>query len=431
MFRKILVWFSGMLLFSSAAFFLTWLWLSPRSPAHDDLMRRLVDFQFSEAVGAYERGGPAALRDFISRLNRDFPVHHHLVDDRYRDLATGEDLSEAAREAISPRHFWQPPPSYFLVRSASAGTRYALLIQAGILPDPWSGLPVYGWILLAVVLLCYVLAWTLAKPIRQLREAVVRFGRGDLSLRTNWRRRDEIGDLARSFDQMADRIETLLTAERRLLQDISHELRSPLTRLRLAVELARSRPTLDDALARVDKEVDRLSRLVGELLQMTRAEGDPTSRDVSRFEALPFLQALVDDAHIEAEARGCSISLNVKGDIVLAGDRELLHRAVENVVRNAIHHSPRGTTIEVDATTANGLFELRVRDYGPGVSQELLTKIFQPFFRVEEDRGRDDGGGIGLGLAIAERAVRLHNGRILARNMSPGLLVEIALPLQV
>ena len=196
--------------------------------------------------------------------------------------------------------------------------------------------------------MCYVLAWSLAKPVRALSETVVRFGQGDLGSRTNSTRRDELGDLARAFDRMADRIQTLLTAERRLLQDVSHELRSPLARLRFAAELAKSSPDPQAAFARVNKEIDRLATLVGELLQVTRAEGDPEARNVSAIDLGEFLKSIVEDCTIEAEAKGCRIDLLATDHIVWNGDRELLHRAVENVLRNAIHHAPSGTTIEVD-----------------------------------------------------------------------------------
>ncbi len=440
MFRRILFWFGGMLLFSLVAYVGTSIWLFTRSEYPGDQGRRTFDFQFEEAIHHYETGGRAALVDYLARLDRTFRVRHHLLDRSGRDLATGADLSGLLREAreaaprpprFRPRPLFPGPPpprGPFLFRRDSPDGRYVFLAQGRTVtrPDPWSNLPVYGWIVLVIVLLCYVLARALGHPIRELRQTVVRFGSGDLSSRSRLRRKDEIGDLARSFDQMADRIETLLTAERRLLQDVSHELRSPLARLRFALQLARTNPE-PKAFARAEKEVDRLATLIGELLQVTRAEGDPASRNVADIELRPFLESLVEDCRIEAEARGCSIDLFAKGPIRMAGDAELLHRAVENVLRNAIHHAPEKSEVEIDAAQEDGEIVLRIRDYGPGVKEEHLADIFRPFFRSEPDRGRDNGG-VGLGLAIAQRAIQLHRGQISARNANPGLLVEIRLP---
>jgi two-component system sensor histidine kinase CpxA len=251
---------------------------------------------------------------------------------------------------------------------------------------------------------------------------VERFGAGDLAARAEMNRRDELGELAETFNRMADRIQTLLAAERRLLLDISHELRSPLARLAVAVELARSGEDRGGALDRIQKEADRLNALVGELLQVTRAEGDPASL---RREPAPLgelVRDIVEINRIEANARGCELKLEVSGAATIEGEPELLRRAVENVIRNAIRHAPRGTAVEVTVRGSS----ISVRDYGPGVPEQALARIFDPFYRCENDRDRSSGG-VGLGLAIARRAVELHRGRITARNANPGLLVEITL----
>jgi two-component system sensor histidine kinase CpxA len=274
-----------------------------------------------------------------------------------------------------------------------------------------------------VVLLCYLLARNLTAPLRVLQRAVYSVGRGDFSARVGLNRRDEFGRLGRAFDDMAERIETLLQAERRLLADISHELRSPLARLSVAVELARSAEDPEPALNRIQKESERLNDLVGELLEVTRAEGDPSSRRREPFCLDDILREIADDASLEAEARGCFVRLETPDRTPFEGDPELMRRAVENVVRNAIRYAPEGTAVEISLTGRT----IRVRDYGPGVPEESLTRIFDAFYRVETDRDRASGGA-GLGLAIARRAVEIHGGALHARNAHPGLEVEISLP---
>jgi two-component system sensor histidine kinase CpxA len=221
----------------------------------------------------------------------------------------------------------------------------------------------------------------------------------------------------------------LLTAERRLLQDVSHELRSPLARLEFAVELARNSPDPERSFARITKEIDRLSKLVSELLLVTRAEGDPESRHMGEIALGELLGGVVEDSGMESEARGCKVALSAATPAVVLGDGELLRRAVENVVRNAIRFAPYETAVEVKLEVSGNSAVITVRDYGPGAPAEKLSSLSKPFFRVEEDRNRNSGGGVGLGLSIAERAVKVHGGELQVRNAYPGLLVTMELPL--
>lgn len=287
--------------------------------------------------------------------------------------------------------------------------------------------PLYLWTLLGTAVLGYLVAINLVRPLRNLRRTVEQFGRGDLTARTGSLRQDEIGGLSRAFDRMAERIETLLTAERRLLQDVSHELRSPLARLRFAVELARTDGDREEALTQIAKDVERLANLVDELLQLTRAEGDPSSQDLHIIPLDELLRSLVADCGLEAEARHRRLVLKTNGPVFLLGERELIRRAVENVLRNAIHYAPEGTTVEVALTLVSEVATITVRDHGPGIPEEWLDQIFKPFFRVDNDRARTSGG-VGLGLSIAQRAISLHRGKVVARNAQPGLVVTIELP---
>jgi two-component system sensor histidine kinase CpxA len=389
---------------------------------------RLVTFQLEEARTAYETGGRPALQLFLDTLQRVYNAHGVLTDQDGHDLLTNEDRSDLIRHARRRLLYEIFRGGDSTVARTSEDGRYWFFFIVPRLPvGLWFLQPEHLFVMAVGVLLCYWLAFHLTRPVRKLQRAVERFGHGDLTARSGSARRDELGELARTFDRMADRIETLLAAERRLLLDISHELRSPLARLGVAIELARSGDNLEPALNRIEKESDRLNTLVGQLLQVTRAEGDPASlrRDPVRLDEL--VEQLVDDSSLEAASQGCAVKYEQREAVTVSGDAELLRRAVENVIRNAIRHSPRDTDVEVKLARANGNVVVDIRDHGPGVPEDALPRLFDAFYRVETDRNRSSGG-IGLGLSIARRAIELHKGRIRARNAQPGLEVELELP---
>jgi two-component system, OmpR family, sensor histidine kinase CpxA len=189
-----------------------------------------------------------------------------------------------------------------------------------------------------------------------------------------------------------------------------------------AAELARTAEDREAAVARLKKEIDRLTALVGSLLQATRVEGEPASLNQETIRMDELLREVVEDGRVEAEARGCGLVLDAP-ETTVTGDRELLRRAIENVLRNAVRYTPEKSTVEVKLENRR----VSVRDYGPGVPEEALTRIFQPFYRVDDSRTQSTGGA-GLGLAIAQRAVDLHRGRVWAENANPGLRVWMELP---
>jgi two-component system sensor histidine kinase CpxA len=429
LFAKILLWFWCTLAITVVgSAFISALNVNQNVTDAEAPAARRMTFELEEGRAAYENGGRPALQAFVDNLQRIYGIQGILTDEKGRDLLTGQDRMEMIR-----RYRRQPPLQFLQLGDTTAARatddgRYWFI---SIVPRPrvrtWFLTPEHIFWMAATLLLCYWLALHLTSPVRALQKAVERFGRGDLAARVNSTRRDELGQLAGAFDRMAGRIETLLEAERRLLLDISHELRSPLARLGVAVELARSGDNTEAALNRIQKESDRLNALVGQLLQVTRAEGDPNSlrRDPIRLDHL--VQQLVDDSRIEASAHGCGLKYEPREAITVAGDPELLRRAVENVIRNAIRYSPRESDVEVRLARNNGKAVVDVRDYGPGVPQEALPRLFDAFYRVEPDRDRASGG-IGLGLSIARRAIELHKGCIRAKNAKPGLEVEMELP---
>jgi signal transduction histidine kinase len=364
----------------------------------------------------------------MGHLRRFFPHADHIMTDAAgRDLVTGEDRSNLVAHTSETWSTQFAGDGRMIVGMESHDRRYKFVALIRPPLGLLSFTPYYLLILLAVGGLSYLLAVNMASPLRVLAVKVEQFGSGDLSVRMQPKRNDEIGELGRAFDQMADRIQTLLAAERRLLQDISHELRSPLARLSFATELVRTAEDRDAAVARIRKEVTRLTSLVSSLLEVTRAEGDPSARSAQPVSLDALLGEVVEDCRIEADARHCRVRLHASESTQARGDPELLRRAFENVLRNAIRHAPQETEIEVSLDRQSSLALISVRDRGPGVPPELLPAIFQPFFRVEESRDTSSGG-VGLGLAIAQRAIYLHSGRIWAENAEPGLVVHIELP---
>jgi two-component system sensor histidine kinase CpxA len=302
------------------------------------------------------------------------------------------------------------------------------------MPDPGQIIAV-----LTSGLVCYFLAWYMTMPVARLRAATQRLAAGDLTARAGnpkSRRGDEIAGLVRDFDTMAGRLETLVKAQSRLLNDISHELRSPLARLNVALGLARQRsgPESASMLERIELEASRLNELIGRLLTLARLEDGE-----QRVPPIPVLLDEVvlnvtEDAEFEAQARHCHVRSDIPaGNWEVLGEASLLHSAIENVVRNAIRYTREGSTVETHlkrSESADGTEAVvSVTDCGSGVPPDALEKLFQPFYRLDDDRGRQTGG-VGLGLAITERAVRFHGGRVAAFNRAEGgLLVEIHLPL--
>ncbi|MDR3636989.1 MAG: ATP-binding protein [Isosphaeraceae bacterium] len=426
-FSKILLWMLGTTVVSLAGFGLTTWLVSASQPERINLIGRMQALQLEGARQAYDEGGPEQLARYLRRVNELFEAEHFLVTPAGKDLVDGQDRSALLANASTAPRPPMPHGGRLVLASPPTDGGPRLLVSIHPRFAPGNFVLYYLWILVVVVGLGYALAVHLARPLRGLRLAVERFGQGDLSARIGSTRSDEIGELARAFDQMAERLTTLMTAQRRFLQDVSHELRSPLARLALAVRLARSSDDRTAALDRVKKDVDRLSRLVDELVQLTAAEGDPRTRNDEEVPLHELLETLVDDCALEAEATGCRVTFRRDGPAVLVGDRELIRRAFENVLRNAVRYAPAGTVVEVELRSAPDTATITVRDYGTGVPEEALAAIFEPFFRVGEDRSRS-GGGVGLGLSIARRAVELHGGRISARNAGPGLGVTIELP---
>jgi two-component system sensor histidine kinase CpxA len=404
----------------------------------------------NEAVQAYKAGGTEGLRNYSRNLREAQHVHTFLFDQQGHNLSGHGEPEWIERVERGQIHtadtIWgRMGPMQFLRPSMTTadGKSYNLVIE---LPPERTrfgphGVPGFG-IFIAIIcsgFVCYLLTRYLTSPIVRLRAATQKLAAGDLTARAGVREsrsHDEMSELVRDFDTMAERLENLVNAQGRLLKDISHELRSPLARLNVALELARQRtgPEAKSALERIDLEANRLNELIGRLLTIVRLEsGGETMRKVPVHLA-ELIREIAKDAAFEAQSRHCRVECSIKDDCLVIGDPGLLNSAIENVVRNAVRYTQENTAVDVrleclvGENGSEGM--IKVSDCGPGVPNDALDKLFRPFYRIDDDRNRGTGG-VGLGLAIADRAVRLHGGTVRAINRPEGgLMIEIRLPVR-
>jgi len=405
----------------------------------------------NEAVSSYEAGGPQQVREYLENLQATQHVRAFLFNEQGEEVSHRGAPDWAMRVlgsgSPSPRDgFIIPAPKVLKEARTSSDGLHRFTLVMGLPPGPRvflgpRGMPIPGLIIGVITsgLVCYLLAWYLTKPIIRLRAATRQLAAGDLTARSGspaGKRRDEVAGLVRDFDAMAERLEMLVKAQSRLLNDISHELRSPLARLNVALGLARQRAGVEsaDMLDRIELEASRLNELIGRILTLARLEDGEQRVPQTPVPLGELVASVAEDAEFEAQERHCHVHTTIpEGDWGVRGNDSLLHSAVENVVRNAIRYTQEGTSVEIKLTSekqAGGAEAvLRVSDSGPGVPEDALGKLFQPFYRLDDARGRLTGG-VGLGLAITERAVRFHGGKVSAFNrVEGGLMVEIRLPL--
>lgn len=281
-----------------------------------------------------------------------------------------------------------------------------------------------------------VFAWLLAaylsRPIRTLHEAFEAGASGRLDTRIGarmGRRRDELAALGSDFDRMAERLQHLVESQRRLLHDVSHELRSPLARLQAASELLQQQPErAHEFIARIQRDTGRVDALVGELLTLSRLDGGTESLRLEPFDPDELVADIVADVSFEAEMKGCRVELRSETDMQIAADLEFSRRAIENVLRNAIRHAPPGSVVGITVAAAPGRLLITIRDRGAGVPEAELETIFQPFHRAENARPFE---GYGLGLAITRQVMKRHGGDVHAANRTGGgLEVTLAWPVK-
>jgi two-component system sensor histidine kinase CpxA len=449
LFLKIFLWFlAAITLMISVVVFLNWsVQTEPVVSRWQTSVRNQMNIYAATAAQIHDAQGDDGMRTFLDRLgkadtvgevgvvSRDGRVRFGQIQnvERYRDLIDNSFAADAPQLELSSTDTALAAKSFRL----SNGEQYDLVVRwerpraPAFLGDSTLRYVRYGVLLLTAVLLCYALARYLSSPIGKLRDAAQKLASGDLKARVDGavgRRRDELSDLAKDFDVMAERIESLITSQQRLSRDVSHELRSPLARMNVALEIAKQKSNgdLSPTLARIETESGRLNEMISRLLTLSRLETG--TRDFARGEIdlSQMVEQIVDDAEFEAHAKNKSVKIVHMDAAVVEGNESLLQSAVENVLRNAVKYTEESTAVEVSVTASADEVTVAVRDHGEGVPDEELTKLFRPFYRVGEARERKTGG-IGLGLAIAQQAVAAHNGTISAKNTGDGLLVEIVL----
>jgi len=430
-----------LLLASLSAGSLVWL---KRAADNDDLSQNLkfIDYRgipyVMVATDIAEQHGLTDLTEFLSRINAD-KLHQVLAVD-----SEGQDLlgRYVDPQPLEQARYWHEQGKQRIVSDVTIGDKNYLLYAPLAEPAPANphhhkrGAPfplflVITTAIFASLLFSALLAWYFTKPIRSLKQAFQAVAGGKLDTRvsnTMSGRNDELSELGHNFDYMTAQISALVNGQRHLLHDVSHELRSPLARMQAAIGIAQQQPDKVDAtLSRLEKEAERMSDLVGELLLLSRMETGVSHNPPAQVDINLLLDEIVADARFEADAKSIAIDYQPNGLISLHGQQELLHRAIENVLRNAIKFSDAGDTVSVEAAhdPIKHIFQITICDQGPGVADAELEKLFRPFFRGQQQR-RD---GVGLGLTIAQRAVAAHRGHIKAINRPEGgLCITISLP---
>lgn len=417
-------------------------------PASDEEAKQLrqaaINIQLRKVIDKYQTDSLLMLNKVDEELANTF-----IIDKNGEDIA-GKEVPDVLYHLSSFYRNRNTPATVIIDSTAYTGPEvvfnrghYYLLFLKQQSPHQFSAVVSYLyhsvsiWHLLIALgmsaLVCFALTWYLTRPISQLQKATQAFARGDLTARAQpslGKRQDEFADLAEDFDLMAERIERIIQSQKRLLSDVSHELRSPLTRMQIAASLAQktASPGSKGHIDRIELEVQRLDEMIGELLQMAALERGHINEDRANFMLNDLLDIIVEDARFEAEAHNKTVDYYSDHEIAFNGYYSLLARAIENVLRNAIRHTPDDTCVTVSTSETQFGIEIKVCDSGYGVSEEHLEKIFDAFYRPTDARERTSGGA-GLGLAIAKRGIEANGGKITAYNQpGSGLCVVFYLP---
>jgi two-component system sensor histidine kinase CpxA len=449
LYLKIFIWFWVAMIIINVATFAIFALTRPTPIRRSWRDLTQVGPNAQRAAEIYEQSGAAALTAALQQTEKSSGVSATFFDESGKELSgrtapsgAGELITRAAESREIEFNFAGRETIVARPVVSSKGQRYMYVAH---IPRPTFQQGLQPQLLRLLVILviggifCFWLARYLTTPLLKLRTTTNELAEGNLGARVAARltkRRDEVGQLGRDFNGMAERLESMVRAQQRLLGDISHELRSPLARLGVALGLARQRSGTEatGALDRIERESDNLNEMISQLLELTRLESGTDVRKRTTIDLASLVRDVAEDADYEARGVNRSVQVVWTERCSINGIEDLLRSAVENVVRNAVRFTPEGTAVEVALQRQNGGGEnvavICVRDHGNGVPEESLEKIFRPFYRAEDARDRQSGGGTGLGLAITERAVRMHGGSVKAENAKDGgLSVEMRLKL--
>jgi signal transduction histidine kinase len=454
LFAKVFLWFWSTVL-ALFVIFLASRMVGTRVVPPTDVTSSFAPRVAEEAAHAYESGGPQEFQQFGRALVGKSGVELYLIDGYGNDVLSRPIPSDslpivrAARSDGRVLSRFGPRSHSSSYKFASrSGHPYILLVRSGwqlrrfLDASAGGGLPVSAVVLVMVTLQCLWLTHHIVAPIQGIQSAARRVAAGDLTVRAPVeisRRHDELAALAADFDAMVERLSAFVRSQQDLLSTVSHELRSPLTRLIMSLALLRkqSPPDSEELLQRMEHDVERVDTLMGQLLTLSRLETGLVSEGRDDVDLSQLVQEVVADGDFEAHSCGKWVSLQAEGGIVIEkANQQALRSACENVIRNAIKFTIPESKVEVvlriEKTKGAPQAVLSVRDHGPGVPGELLQQIFQPFFRVKDPSANPRAtNGTGLGLAIALEAIRQHHGTIIASNADPiGLEVKIVLPIR-
>lgn len=429
---------------------LTTTWVTSQIAHKSSLPEReqlFMDSYANGAVATFESGQKTALLKWLNQIG----ISRHMT--MYLLSSTGEiigrdappqDVKYVAENHLKDKLDEGMFKSGRLIISheilSTSGTYYRLAAVSEkplsyFVRIPWASLTI--WLTLAALIsgvICYLLSIYLTKPLRYLGQAAKSIATGQLSTRVGYLRghgKDEIAVLSDEFDRMAEQLENLIRSKERLIQDISHELRSPLARLNVAIELGRNKAghLVNTEFDRMELECLRLNVLINEILEYARLDKSTMDLHLEEVSILSLINGIIDDANYEAGGEFPRVIYGTQNQALVSIDQRLIHRALENVIRNALNYSPGNRQIIIDVHHTDLFLFIEIADNGPGVPEDQLEMIFNPFYRVDTSRTKQTGGH-GLGLAIAARAIGLHNGTIQAWNRDQGgLCVRITLPM--
>ncbi len=402
-----------------------------------------VGFMLNSASDAIERGGEKQLHKLLTQWRLDTPPPFLIVNEHNQELFN-RPLPRRVHHRIDKLWSDSPLPPHVKRVRAPFGEQYLILMVPRTLLNhaqrkspPWmhvaDPLRLRLWVtLVGSILFSAALAWTITHPVRELQRTVKSFASGDLSARSSQRlskRRDEIGDLHREFNSMAANVQRLVETQNHLFHDVSHEIRSPLARLSVALGLIdQSSEKQDTLIARMRREIDRMDELIEEILSLSKLSSVDAAAQFSTIELGDLLQDIVDEYLFDAQQSNKLIEYSSKPSVSIKGDANLLQRAFGNLVKNALSYTPQGSTVEIELhRSTHGQAVVQVTDQGEGVEEDELEMLFQPFYR---GRTSQHAAGFGLGLAVTQRTIQLHKGQMNAENLpNGGLRITIKLPI--